>query len=34
MRAPIVTFAGLGHFGPLAQPEVVAAAVTDALLAT
>ena len=33
MRAPIVTFAGLGHFGPLARPEPVAAAVVEAFSA-
>jgi pimeloyl-ACP methyl ester carboxylesterase len=29
MRAPILTFSGLGHFGPLAQPGPVAASVIE-----
>jgi pimeloyl-ACP methyl ester carboxylesterase len=29
LRAGIEVFHGLGHFGPLAEPEIVAAAVTD-----
>jgi pimeloyl-ACP methyl ester carboxylesterase len=29
MHAPIVTFSGLGHFGPLAEPGPVAAAVIE-----
>jgi pimeloyl-ACP methyl ester carboxylesterase len=30
LRADVDVFRGLGHFGPLAEPEIVAAAVADA----
>jgi pimeloyl-ACP methyl ester carboxylesterase len=29
LRAPVVTFSGLGHFGPLAQPEPIAASIIE-----